>query len=436
MNIISYRFFHSLRWGAIESAIYQLLFVAHHAALFALCPASTYGMAGILFSALFTTIGLCNLGLDLLLAPEIASWSQSKADFKAFVLQHVPPTSFAIATGIAITGLWWGSSHTLVWIIMSGALLLESVRKTLRTMLRLVANNRTVAFIELVTFVCYMTMVWIWYWVTGHFTLLSIFLPLVIVGFISTLALLLCAMTWYATLPATSLRATLPAPLSSRMPLITHQAISTLLSPNILVLLCSLRLEITHIGSVKLISTVVHSLALILNKTFANATAVFYATQKLSPLPNTNPEHVLGSAFSTPFTMLISIMTLGLVGAYLSGAIISTTLLFVLGLSLSTCYLVTYEQLFISHSATTALLAPNITTLMILVALSQLPLALSSSSIMGAFLVLRIGTAILLSHIANQRWHIAPLLHPRSFFIMGSLGVITILITIIKSLAV
>ena len=182
MNIVSYRFFNSLRWSAIESTLYQALFVAHHAALFSVCPASTYGMTGILFSVLFTASSLVNLGLDLLLAPHITAWSRSKLNCTSFFYIHLPPTVLALVTCISITGIWWATEHLSLWVIMSGTLITESVRKTLKNLLRLVGHNQSVALIELGTLLGYMTMVWTWYWHIGSFTLVSIFLPLLIAG--------------------------------------------------------------------------------------------------------------------------------------------------------------------------------------------------------------------------------------------------------------
>jgi hypothetical protein len=259
---------------------------------------------------------------------------------------------------------------------------------------------------------------------------------MVIAGAVGTLALLLGAMHWHATLPATSLPNNQIPPLSSRAPLITHQAVSTLLSPNILVLLCSLRLEINQIGHVKLISTLIHSLALILNKTFTNATAVLYATQQMTQQYNAASANLLSTTFSRPFTLVVSLMTVGVTGAYLGGVSISIPLLLTLALSISTSYLATYEQLFISQSATNILLAPNIATLIILVILSQLSHSISSTSIIGIFFVLRLFTAFFLSYIAAQRWKISPLLHSKSFFIAGSLGVIMALSIAMRSLVV
>ena len=187
-------------------------------------------------------------------------------------------------------------------------------------------------------------------------------------------------------------------------------------------------MEITQIGSVKLVSTILQSVALILNKTFGTATTVLYATQQLTPMRNTTPQTLLGSTFSIPLTLLFIGAPLVATITCMAAGVTSTTTLLILGLSTITVYLATYEQLFIAQSATTFLLWPNGIIVGIIVGLSYMPYPLSTTALMSIFLLLRIATAIMLSYIANQRWNVPPLVHSRTIYIAGSLTTIIVLL--------
>lgn len=389
VNIISYRFLHSLRWGAIESTVYQMLFVGHHAALFAICPATIYGTAGILFSAFFMIVNLCNLGLDPLLAPHITAWSQSKESFVKFFTYHLIPTYALLAGFLSFATLWIDSSLVLQWPIIITALLVESFRKTLRTLLRLVGYNREVALVEIMTFLCYGSLVWGWYWFTGVFSVHILFTPLLIAGLLSTLVLLLYTQRWYAALPMSTFKPILLPALSSRVPLVTHQLTNALLSPNILVLICSMKIPVVNIGSIKLITVIIQSMSLILSKTFGTSTAVLYATQKANQLHTVDSWALLRNAYQVPFALLTFLIVSTICGCFLFAAEFPLINLLVMVIGAATSYLVIYEQLFIAHSSTQTIVWPNIATIIILLALSSI---CPATYVLSIFLVLRLVT--------------------------------------------
>lgn len=398
----------------------------HHACLFAVCPASVYGNASVLFSALFTIINLSNLGLDILLAPTITTWTSSKENFCTFFLHHLPLTIACVIALLSIGGIWWGQTHFNLWLIISAAIVIESARKTLRSMLRLVFYNREVAITEIGVLIFYMTMTWLWYWRAGNFSLTTIFAPLVISGFIGTLMLFICAYRWYATLPKASLVLTHMPPLAERIPLVTHQITNTMLSPNLLVLLCSLRLEISQIGTVKLLSTAIQSLALILNKIFGTTTAVVYANHQTTPAQDTTPSVLLSRVLNRGMNLLVGTVAITVMGCYLCGLHISPMVFVTIGLSIVTCLLSTYEQLFISQTAVSWLVFFNVTTLAVIFGLSQLSYQISAYMIMKLFLFLRIATALVISHIAFKRWELLLSTHNK-IILISSLITIAIL---------
>jgi hypothetical protein len=392
-----------LRWSSLESIAYQFLFTIHHTLLYYYCTPAVYGMSGLLFSLLFITTNLCNGGLDSLLAPNLNTWSASRQSCNLFLKTHVPITLFILLAAIVIGGIGWGLHHPSLWLTLSAILIIESARKSVRTGLRLIGYNRSVALIELATLLSYVTLCWIWYAAVGVFTIYGLLLPLLTTGIANLLFLLITAYQWYATLKKTC--PTPPILLAQRLPLSVHQITTSLLSTNMLVVLCSLRMDIVEIGIIKLLSTFFQSVSLIMQKTFGPTIAYLFAHSSLCTIPSVRPSaHTI---FAPAFTLLIMCLVVSTALALYCGIPFYHSVILCMILTVVNNYLLAYEQVYISLSTAHLLLLPNLLTLGIIIGLAHT--SCSTSTLLIIFIGLRLITSIFLSIQALHRWQITPL---------------------------
>ncbi len=191
-------FFWAVKWNFVEAIIYQLIFVAHQTAFFWLAPTSFFGLVGSLFGIIYVIVTLLVVGSDGALTPFFSEFNKTKTSFTSFLSLYTRRQLFVMTlilvmatAGIYQFGNWSRFSditHLHILILLATICVTESLKKIIRYLLQLCFQNKATTLYELLGIGSYTTMVWSWYWYTGTFTLLGLFVPFLI----SSLGVLIC----------------------------------------------------------------------------------------------------------------------------------------------------------------------------------------------------------------------------------------------------
>lgn len=294
----------SMAWNTLEAVFYQGLLLAHQLLLFQCVGRSEYGLIGALFSFTYLVVTLINFGFDISLAPFFKTATKNKHNFKAIFFVQLIPEYFLIATIFIIAMIFkpyfphdWAARYQLTNALIIGLMLLalfESTKKTFRAILHHAFLNHKTAFVEIATIVCYTAMVWGCYCMGSPLSLPVIFVPMIITSGFCCLAL-----GWHTA----QLYRRLPDPLShgtdERLPMafqlrilknrffnFLNQASHMIFSSNFLVPFFALQFGLQQASILKLVSTIVYCITIILQKVFGISSASMLSHIKESSLDN------------------------------------------------------------------------------------------------------------------------------------------------------
>ena len=157
-------------YTGLESVLYQILLCAHQICLFRTIDTSLYGQIGALFSCIFLLALYSNAGLDGSLASLYSLTLKSKRNFRRILGKQIIISCITIPAILAIIYLIIPKSILPVSLhnfknmpIVTITMLLiciESIKKTIRTLLHLMLLQKVVAFVEIATLCGYIATVW------------------------------------------------------------------------------------------------------------------------------------------------------------------------------------------------------------------------------------------------------------------------------------
>jgi hypothetical protein len=270
----------SIRWNAIESIAYHFLLALHQIALFKVLSYEEYGHIGVAFSILYLAVWIGDLGFDAALSTFWFFWSQSKETVRSFLSTNSVPNilfflccTFGMALIPTIHG--YTISGTLC-TISSIALISEIIRRLCKTIMQLLFKNSAIATAELIFMAIYLSLVWGLYFNGITLTVITTLAPLAISSLISTAFCLISIQRWYTQLPHHASGQNDDTPTAMRIARFRFFSYgnamgSLLFSSNFLVPLFAFKFGSAHAGLLKLASSVVHSITIVLQKTFGNA---------------------------------------------------------------------------------------------------------------------------------------------------------------------
>lgn len=187
-------FFWAVKWNFIEALVYQFIFIVHQTAFFYVAPTPFFGLVGSLFGIVYVIVTMLVAGSDGALTPFFILFNTNNITFRSFLHMYIRRQLFLMACIVCIIsiGLYvsvqWFSYRTLPYFFLLLIIALcESIKKIVRYLLQLCFENKTATLYELLGISSYATMVWSWYWYTGSFSLLGIFIPF----FISSLSIVI-----------------------------------------------------------------------------------------------------------------------------------------------------------------------------------------------------------------------------------------------------
>lgn len=421
--ILYEKFFRALRWNTIGSITYQGLFLLHQIALFKATNATLFGLSGALFSLIYLMVTLVNFGFDVSLTPFFTAYVHNKQTFSRFFMRQVliQTALLSLCAGLLVMGSWLlGSSYPTTlglcspdfMIIIGILLVLEGTKKSLRTLLQLAFLNKVTAYLDMLTIIIYISLVWSWYLMVGSCSLMMIFIPMVLVSCIGLMVCGYYAYTIYRRLPDNSdtPKIGINRIVHSRLFNAIIQASHLIFSGNLLVPLFAMQFGVQTAGIFKLTSSVAYTITLILQKIFGLTTQALLAHVKESG------RHAQQAAFAyithILYQLLYAVIIFFIINHHLvCRATANTTwpiLCIFFIIQLSEYFFMAYENFFIMQESTLLLAALTIGGMGLTWWLLPQALAVGISTVLLLLLAIRTTLFIIMGIIAWNLWHIRP----------------------------
>jgi len=211
MKTITEQFIAGIKWNTIEACLYQGILWGYHVALFSTFDRTFYGTVGILFSLLYIGVTLFTFGLDSALSPFIRYYTESKTAFRNLLGRQSIPNS--IAYGALLAFCCWYDLNTIFLkfgiphieqsfiILFALLLIIESIKKTIKTFLGLLFYNQKLATLEILYILSYVSTIAALYYAHIPINLYTLFMPMVIYSGIATIILSALLYDHYRQLP-------------------------------------------------------------------------------------------------------------------------------------------------------------------------------------------------------------------------------------------
>jgi hypothetical protein len=269
-------------YTGLETALYQVMLVAHQIMLYHYVQTSFYGIISAIFSVIYIATLHVNLGLDLSFAPLFNIHRNSCAYFKQITQQIIANMLYGLVATFIIYHMrdhisYLTSSQLIICCLL---VISETTKKSLKSILHLLLAHRYIMAVELTTLCLYIITVWslfIWGY-TPSITI--IFLPML--G-ISSLAVCMYGYLYtvrYFTLKTTSTDISKPATSYLRTLRLQHyiyQIIHSVYSPNFLVSLIAVQYDIELAAVLKIVSIGLYAINNMIRYAFGITSSVLFS---------------------------------------------------------------------------------------------------------------------------------------------------------------
>lgn len=290
MKTITEQFLAGIKWNTIEAVLYQGILWGYHFTLFSSLDRSLYGTIGILFSLLYIGVTLCTLGLDSSLSPFIRHYTESKALFRRLMVGQCAPNIMIYSILLLFAHFYdlniffslfslpnLDQSFIIVFVLL---LILESIKKIIKTFLGLLFYNQALATLEIIYILLYvMTIAGIRY--NGFpITLYSLFMPMFFYSLLATAFLALWLYKRYQELPNASYthhKGLTRRMLQSRYYGYMNQLGHLIFSGNMLVAVFATKTGTTYAAVVKIISTSIQTICNVINRVIGQTSEAAFA---------------------------------------------------------------------------------------------------------------------------------------------------------------
>lgn len=388
------------------------MMILHQAMLFRTLELPLYGLVGSILSYIFfSELTLC-LGLNNSAGTFLAIWSKSKKGFRLFFGWNLFINYIFCLLYFIIGYFFIPFMSPGMYLIVAITVIFEKNKQICKTLLHILFKSRLKLYIELLTFVSYLLLIWGQYCMGYDLTAYRLIVPLFITSGISLLVFAYAIFLWYQNLPDND-GVVIDRPLAiriikNRFFAIAHKTSKRFFSSNFLVPMFATRFGMSEAGILKITTQVTYYTTLVLRKAFGNASSALFAHTKH------DEQEMQSSNNARWITVLLGYATAGIVGS----AFVVTLCLhwyapktFTLNLTILiiACFcnsgimnsLTTLEQWFIIHEKTTNLLVAQcmitalwMTTLLFSHELSPLNLIIIAT-ICNLFLFSYLGSIIL-----------------------------------------
>lgn len=434
---IQTRVSHSFRWISLESLAYQGLLLIHQIMLCKVAGYKLYGKIGALFSVVYLMVTIANFGLESSLSPFFKKITKNKRRFRSFFLiQSIPTIALSLFIGVVAIMLKSYNYKITSFIgydlicILFLLILSECIKKTVRSILHFSFRNKINAYIETGYIISYISVVWTYYMLTHTITLYAIFIPMLLMSFVSSVILGFFAFSFYRQIPDTTKKTdinfALPA-LKCRFFNFLNQWSHSIFSGNFLVPFFAMQFGLAHAGVFKLINHISYGITSLLRKIFGwTSDITLSATKDLSIAAKRQIFEVITQRLYHFLYVIIIFLAINLhkiVASSQNGtsSINWPLILFFLVITLSENLLITYEKFYIAEEKNHYILLFNLFTIGSFAAIISLSPYVSQLFLLLAIASIRIVTFTLLSIISFYTWSIRPKLAVNPAYIAASL---------------
>ncbi|MCX5921706.1 MAG: hypothetical protein NTX86_00015, partial [Candidatus Dependentiae bacterium] len=357
---------------------------------------------------------------------------------KIFYVQLIPEYAllallFLIAI-IANTYLHQESPLTPFMLIVIGLLIFfEGIKKTMRMLLQLACLNHKTALIEMTSIVTYTSLVWIGYFLGYPIGLSLVFIPMLAVSALSSLALCVCAHDYYTTLPDNSNARELPDAtmqwriLRSRWFNFLNQASHMFFSSNFLVPFFALSFGFNQAGIFKLMSSIVHCITVILQKSFGISSSILLSHLKETSVADKQSaflfisNHLNQVLYGIIIFFVINYGTIMHINSIANTGPAWTLAYLFFIISFSENFFIAYEKFFIAHEKSDHLFIFNLIIISLLSIIIFHAALFSQLTLLITIIAVRIIAFMCIGAISFRQWQIKPAFGFQSKYLIGSL---------------
>lgn len=270
-------FYFGIKWNSLEVIVYNALLILHQTILFYACKSSTFGLIATVFSSVYLSITIFNLGLDKSLTTFFKTISNDKKDFISIfiyqvVVQFIIILFFAFLFYLLkfkIPGFNLLTKYEIFLII--GIFISESFRKTFKSLAQLAFLNNQTAILEICSVLIYVTIFWSMYHIQGCAKLDTALIPLFIESFLSLLILSFIILRFYKRL-SENLSAintiSVKEIIFNRINIFATQITNILFSSNFILPVTAFRFGLNTVGVLQISKSSINFLYLLLERAF------------------------------------------------------------------------------------------------------------------------------------------------------------------------
>ena len=431
-----------LLWTLVDSVGSQTLVIAYHFFLRAYTGLEIHGAIGCLYSLLYLSTALANVGLDKSLAPFLELFTSSKKAFLIF-LWTLGIQLFFIGTvsTLFVLNAKYLTEHVpvlksltvhlspLVLSTVAVAFFFENFRKTVRTFLQLSFYFRATAFIELFG-ICGSLCALPFLFYYGSLTVETVFIVHALLCVAQTVFLCGVLFSFYQSLQNSVSESRVTLQLVTRMVKTRFNAwilhcLSQLYSGNFLVPLCVLKFGVSSASLLKVMTSIAYWIALLSKNVFGTTSnAVLAHLKSRSAQTQQEAFHYLSLVANQALYCLIIFLLINgqkiLLAQVTDESPISWSLLyFMLLINFFEGFFVLYEKWYILEEDAFIYVLLNAVSLGVLYLI--IPALLTAPAILAMILSIRIVTFLAILIVSFYRWKIWPPLKPQPLPIISAI---------------
>jgi hypothetical protein len=325
MKTITEKFLSGIKWNTIEACLYQGILWGYHVTLFSSLDRAFYGTIGTLFSLLYIGVTLCTLGLDSALSPFIRYYTHNKTSFRILLGFQCIPNIITYGSLLLFASCYdlnnmfsffkmppIDQSFILLLVLL---LIIESIKKTVKTFLGLLFYNQRIATLEITYIILYVSTVAGLHYAHVPMSLAIIFVPMLIYSTIITGVLIGLLYTHYRQLPDSEYEnepALIGRITQSRIFGYINQLGHLIFSGNMFVTVFAAQLGVSYAAVAKIMSTSMQTISSITHRIIGQASEAALAhahayadneKQSLFALSNTYAQSVILYLFALLFAL-------------------------------------------------------------------------------------------------------------------------------------
>jgi len=331
------KFITSIRWNLLEGITQNVLLFGHHLMLFNVVSRTLFGQAGTAIATTYLLAHVASAGFYATIGSSFRSWRYCQHTFLVYIVPHIIGTACVgfLLTGVVLA-ITWVPVGNVSYLILSGLVISEAVRETLKATAQTIFANKAHTTINTLAIAAYCTIVWSYYYIgNSNLNLHALLLPLLGTSVVANVALLYTIAHWFGKTTdqendTTHLQHKVL--LKNRL----HGAVYTLSSlpfnGNFLIPALAFRSGFADVASLKLANDATHYIGNLMRKALYTASHSFFAHTLTAN--GVIPQHSWRYAHATLHCMLAWYIPLGITAGCIATLMASANLLALLAFGL------------------------------------------------------------------------------------------------------